>query len=392
MKSIFVVFILFFLAVFSAANYYVLKKLLWLTNSGMLLKFKPFIIFVVVFLAASFLLGRLWQLFTVNSFNEILVVSGSVWLGFLAYFLLSFFFLDFFSMLPRFFSSWQESKFFLLFFQYQKNIYGVFVFLASIFLLWGFFNGRHIQIQEYNLQVFAKNSPIHKSSQKLSIALASDIHIGSMIRQKHTEEIVDAILSTKPDIILLAGDTVDERLEPILFHQSAEPLKKLNAPLGVYGIAGNHEYIGNITHTLPYLREHGITILQDECVLINNAFILVGRDDASGMRMTGKKRKSLQEILSACPNYLPVIVLDHQPVALQESADEKVSLHFSGHTHHGQLWPFNFITEMMFPLSYGLEKVGDTWVYVSSGAGFWGPPFKTAGKAEIVHFNIEFVD
>lgn len=139
-----------------------------------------------------------------------------------------------------------------------------------------------------------------------------------------------------------------------------------------------------------FLKEHNIEVLQDQCKNIGE-ILLVGRNDISSKRFHKNNRKSVLEILQNCSQPLPIVLLDHQPVAVEESVKNNVALHLSGHTHHGQLWPFHWITQKMFVLSYGLKKFANTWVYVSSGSGFWGPPFKTVGRSEVVLFVLEFI-
>lgn len=385
----------------ASTNTYIAKRLLWLCESFSLSKLRLPIIVVIVFLASAFILSKiLAQVFSFpssNFFYEFLEVSGSFWLGFMAYFVLGFLLLDIIFWPLAFI------KIHPYLLDIKKYVYLTFVFFVVLVLVWGYYNAHHVQVVHYGIkapaaqtsQTKTKSLQTHRS---ISVGVASDLHLGAMIDKKQARKITQALLSFKPDVILLAGDIFDAALSSVLYHNSGEELKALQAaPWGVYAAAGNHEYIGsNIDTKLTYLNKLGIKVLRDECQVIQNSFVLVGRDDASASRFSNPvaKRKSLSQILASCENNetkdLPVIVLDHQPVALQESKDQKVLLHLSGHTHHGQLWPFSWITRKMFALSYGLKKLEDTWVYVSSGAGFWGPPFRTSGKAEVIEFVIDF--
>jgi predicted MPP superfamily phosphohydrolase len=119
----------------------------------------------------------------------------------------------------------------------------------------------------------------------------------------------------------------------------------------------------------------------------------VGRDDRDNRRMgeeTG--RKTLKELMINLDKSFPVIVMNHQPFNLEEAEKEGADLHLSGHTHHGQLWPFNYVTNAIFELSWGYLKKGDTNFYVSSGFGSWGPPVRLGNTPEVVVFNLKFED
>ncbi len=132
-------------------------------------------------------------------------------------------------------------------------------------------------------------------------------------------------------------------------------------------------------------------MLRDESIVLGGVFTLVGREDASLPMFTGKKRKSLEKLLADTDPGLPVILMDHQPGAIREAADDgRVSLQLSGHTHHGQLWPFSVITSQIFEISWGGRKIGNTEFYVSSGWGTWGPPVRTGNVPELLDIRLKF--
>jgi hypothetical protein len=124
--------------------------------------------------------------------------------------------------------------------------------------------------------------------------------------------------------------------------------------------------------------------------LIDSSFYLIGREDVVMKQFTGKERKTLAEIISAVNSDHPKILLDHTPVKLEQAERNGIDLQFSGHTHHGQIWPANIITNMIYEVSWGYLKKGKTHFYVTSGAGTWGPPVRTGSKSEIVNINVKF--
>ena len=132
--------------------------------------------------------------------------------------------------------------------------------------------------------------------------------------------------------------------------------------------------------------------MRDSSEVVNNSFILVGREDVSKQNFTQKRRKSLSEILNSSTENLPVILLDHTPYKLKEAQDNRIALQLSGHTHNGQMFPINLITNLISELSWGYMKKGSTHYYVSSGVGSWGPRVKLASDAEIVNIKLNFTD
>jgi len=125
-------------------------------------------------------------------------------------------------------------------------------------------------------------------------------------------------------------------------------------------------------------------------LVVKNSFTIVGREDRSYNRGSARRRKSLEELMKGVDRSLPVILMDHQPFALEEAVSHSVDLQLSGHTHHGQLWPFNFITKRVYELSWGYLKKGATHIYVSCGVGTWGPPVRTGNRPEIVNIKLSF--
>ena len=125
-------------------------------------------------------------------------------------------------------------------------------------------------------------------------------------------------------------------------------------------------------------------VLRDEIVSLPNGLQIVGREDRASRQFAGKRRLSLDTLMTGVNPSLPVILMDHQPFHLEESTRAGVDLQLSGHTHHGQLWPFNHITSAIYELSHGYRRIGETHFYVSSGVGTWGPPVRLGNRPEIV--------
>ena len=238
------------------------------------------------------------------------------------------------------------------------------------------------------VNVFARTDKPMSDGKPLTIAMASDIHLGTVIGPRKAAKLVNMLNGMHADIILLAGDVVDEDIAPVIRKDIGQSLIKLKARYGVYAITGNHEYIGGAEKAVKYLAEHNIIFLRDTFVVIDNKFTLAGREDRDKPRFTGVDRKPLAKVLEGVDPSLPLVLMDHQPFQLESVAKAGVDLQLSGHTHHGQIWPFNYITKAIYTLSWGSLKIDQTNFYVSCGYGTWGPPIRLGNRPEVVFITL----
>jgi hypothetical protein len=247
----------------------------------------------------------------------------------------------------------------------------------------GHWNASHPRIR--NLNIDLPQSAGARS--QLSVVMASDLHLGRIIRNSRLEKIVGLINGLKPDLVLLAGDLTDEDIPFLSDQNTAAILRRIKAPLGVYSVTGNHEYYSGREKAVSFIRQGGIRVLEDEVVKVGEALHLVGRKDRTAERF-GEQRKPLAELMREVPHGYPVILMDHQPFQLAEAQRQGVGLQLSGHTHNGQLFPINFIVGKIYENPWGYLKKGATQYYVSCGVGTWGPPVRTCSIPEIVHIRL----
>ena len=186
------------------------------------------------------------------------------------------------------------------------------------------------------------------------------------------------------------GHTKGERRTMTNMDIQIKPYSALPCTLRIFTINGNHEFINGVNSSVKYAEKLGMKILRDEYKFIDSSFYVVGREDASMIQFTGKQRRTLQQIVESIETEHPIILLDHTPYRLEEAQKNNIALQLSGHTHHGQIWPANIITNMIYEVSRGYKKKGNTHYYVSSGAGTWGPPVRTGSKSEIVYIKLKF--
>lgn len=251
----------------------------------------------------------------------------------------------------------------------------------------GVWNATRLRIVDLDLEL----PRLAGAVDRLTIAAASDLHLGALVGPSRLERVVERMNALEPDVVLFAGDIVDETVTEADEARLSAIMRRLRAPLGLYACPGNHEYYSGLERNAACLRACGVTVLQDEAVAVDRAFTLVGRRDAGSLGR-GEKRLSIGAILSASglPADLPVVVLDHQPLHLEEAEQAGAALQISGHTHDGQMFPIGVINSLIYELNWGYKRKDGTQYYVTSGAGTWGPPLRLGSRAEIVRIRVTF--
>jgi predicted MPP superfamily phosphohydrolase len=215
------------------------------------------------------------------------------------------------------------------------------------------------------------------------IAVVSDIHLGPLAGRAHTERIVETINATNPDLVAIVGDLVDGTVDQL--GPAAEPLQDLVSRDGSFFVTGNHEYF--VDDTMSWLRElerFGVAPLRNENTAVRRgraAFDLAGVNDITGE--TRSDPPDFDRALAGTEASRPTILLAHQPIAVEQAAARGVDLQLSGHTHGGQMWPFHYLVGLAQPALAGLSTVDGTQLYVTRGAGFWGPPVRVGAPPDI---------
>jgi predicted MPP superfamily phosphohydrolase len=224
----------------------------------------------------------------------------------------------------------------------------------------------------------------------LSVAEVSDIHLGCVIRNRSMKKLSLMLREMKPDAVFLLGDIVDGEMGPVLRDDLLQYFTVPETADGLFAITGNHEFIGGAERTIPYIENKGIRVLKDEMIVLPGGIQVIGRLDRDSRRYYSKERLPLSDLLSEADPLRPVIVLDHQPVNLEEAEASGIDLQLSGHTHNGQFWPLNLITRKIYEVSYGYYRKGNSQFIVSSGFGLWGPRIRSGSRSEVLLVNISF--
>ncbi|MBK7028664.1 MAG: metallophosphoesterase [Bacteroidales bacterium] len=377
------VFLTVVLVVYSALNYLIYSRAMASIPIGNSIRtYFPWIFLV---LASSYIIARFLERIWLSPVSDTFHWLGAIWLGLMIHFLMALLVIDIIRLINWIIPFYPD---FMVKDPVQTRFWilkGVVILVGGVAIA-GFINAVNPRVNELTIKI----NKIVGSRKELTIVLASDIHMGTLVGPKRTLKMVNRINALKPDLILFAGDMVDEDLAPVIRHDLGISLSQLKAPLGVYAITGNHEYIGGAEKAVKYLEAHNIKLLRDTAVLVDQSFYLAGRDDRDKPRFSGKERKSISQILNGIDASKPIIMMDHQPFKLDDVAKAGVDLQLSGHTHHGQLWPFNFITKAIYEVSWGYKQKGNSHFYVSSGYGGWGPPMRTGNRPELVKIHLKF--
>ncbi len=354
----------YFIAVFTAffllLNYFVIRKIL---KYVVPVNIKIYVLIAMVVLASSFFIYRFISSKLSYSMGRILSYVCYYYLAFLIY------------ATMFFMISWILTL--ILKNRVDINFYKISVILAIFTLIIGTYFKHNIVIKEYEVDLNEKyNIP------SLNIALVSDIHLGYINGNGMINRMVKKINSLNPDVVLIAGDLIDMDLKPVIEKNMLESLGKIKSKHGTYLALGNHDIYGAKKEVVTTLaREEGVIVLRDEKILVDDSFYIVGRDDFP--------KKPLEEILEGKKEDKPVILIEHTPNRLDEAVENKINIQVSGHTHKGQFFPGNLFTKRIFQIDYGMEKIKDTNVIVSSGYGTWGPPIRIGSISEICFIKVK---
>ncbi|MDR3278946.1 MAG: metallophosphoesterase [Synergistaceae bacterium] len=243
----------------------------------------------------------------------------------------------------------------------------VVVFCVS---LYGFFEAS--RVRRVDLVIPADKLPA--GTERLRIVQISDIHIGGLYWAGHLERAMEIVRSAEPDIFVVTGDLVDGNMD----HRSRESelVASHGAKYGAFAVTGNHEYARDIDQAVDYIKRSGLTLLEGQAAQAGGIAI-VGLDD-----MAERWPLTLE-----VPDDLFVLLLKHRP-QVPENSEGKFDLQLSGHTHGGQIWLFNASMHRHYDFTQGLSKRGESYVYVSNGTGFWGPPIRMFAPPEVTVIDL----
>lgn len=267
--------------------------------------------------------------------------------------------------------------------------------------IYGRINASNIKTKSYDVTI-EKECRGHDD---LTIALVADLHLGYSIGLEMMEDMVEKINTMNADVVVIAGDIFDNDYNAIYQPEKIiECLKGIQSKYGVYACYGNHDVEESVlvgftfksiyaptsgSEMYSFLEKAGIKLLQDERVLIDNSFYLIGRIDYSRPG-SDELRKTPNQLLYGLDKSKPIIVIDHQPRELSKLADAGADLDLSGHTHDGQMFPGNIAINFFWENACGKMQKDNMTSIVTSGVGLFGPNMRTFTDSEVVKLNVKF--
>lgn len=336
-------------------------------------------------LSFSYIIGRAGEKYLPVSVGRGIIVIGANWLALMYYFILIIAVVDILRLVGKYTGILPKN---LVSSPVALLATGLTV-LAVVMGIWlyGYWNARNPHIAHYDVTI---KKPAGKIND-LHVVMVSDIHLGTIITNQRLAKLITTVNGLKPDVILFAGDIIDEDIEYFVEKKMDNHFRQLKSKYGAFAVLGNHEYIGrNADEAARLLNDAGVKVLRDDMVKVADSFYIVGRDDKSAERFSGHRRKGISELLAEVNKTNPIIMMDHQPVSFNEAREQGIDLMFSGHTHVGQLFPNQLITRRIYENDWGYLKKESLQVIVSSGFGTWGPPIRVGNNSEIVDVTIHF--
>lgn len=391
---------LFLAPVYLAINVYILRWMIrWMGACSHLFQspvFRLLYIGLYMFLASTLLSGFLIK--KPDSLHRLLKHISNYFLGTFLYILLTIFVVDTGRLVLKY-------VFHASFVNYRSAfvITGSLCVLFILFLsIYGILHVRKIQVTPYHVTV----DKHVENMDSLRIVLLADTHFGYSIGTSHGKDLVKKINAQNPDIVCFAGDIFDNEYEAISSPQKLQKiLGSIKSTLGVYACWGNHDLnepilagftFGNSGKNLQdprmekLLTDAGIHLLEDEALLVDKKFYLVGRKDPSRTRQLNSNRLTPAQLTKNLDKSKPILFLDHQPKELSEVSAAGADLDLCGHTHDGQIFPGNLIVRLFWENSCGYLKVGKMHNIVTSGAGIWGPAMRIGTQCEICVIDVDF--
>lgn len=360
----FVMFFIIFLLIYFSLHFYIYKRIC----SGLKLSwtYKIFLKISFIILGILFILSQI----LIRKYNvKILLYIGSIWLGILSISLTLFILKDIIQLIL-------PSKSYIL----TLGSIILTILLSIIAILNDLSNP---VLKEIRIRFPGLNSEL----KNFTIIHLSDLHLSPISSVRKLNYIVSEINKHNPDVVFITGDLIDMDICK-WYKNYCYILRGLKTRYGIYAVTGNHEFYAGINNFLKIAELANIRVLRNEKIKINKGITIIGLDDDTA-KQYGLEIKSLDKIIGKDIRESFIILLLHKPVGFEKAVELGVNLQLSGHIHSGQLPPINFLAKIFFKYFYGLYRYKDSFIYVSSGSGTWGPPMRLFSKKEIVKIILE---
>lgn len=367
----FALFILLFTGIYGGFHVYAFYKL-----KPLFLHYQWLLILILALLGCSiFLVATLTWRGNESAIMRPLAFITFSWMGIVFLFFAISIPLDFIAWVAGKVSSFQLHTYLVA--TSRTIVVGIAVILIAVY---GYYSSLQVHIERLSFQS-------SKISRPIKLVQITDLHLGLLSDKHYIKKVVDQVNALDADIVVSTGDLVDMQMDHL--DGLSKLLSGISARYGKYAIMGNHEAMAGVANSRVFTERIGFKLLNNSGLTIDNAVNLAGVDDPAVAGRVQQLSETELALLKRFDNGLYTILLKHQPVVVEESTN-LFDLQLSGHTHGGQIFPFNLLIHLFYKAPFGLSKQGDnSWLYVSRGTGTWGPPMRVLAKPEITLIQLQ---
>lgn len=336
--------------------------------------------FMVIMVAAP-LLARLAEEHNLEQPARVLAYVSYTWMGLLFLFFSAAVVIDLYHMTIFVAGKVLHKDYAVLALTAATSFY-VPLILAVTISLYGYFEARDIRTER--LRITTPKLP--GAMKKLVLVQISDLHLGLMVGQSRLVKVIEKIKAENPDVVVSTGDLVDGQLDGLA--ALVPLLQEIKPRYGKYAVTGNHEFYAGLPQALSFTEQAGFRLLRQESLTVSDMVTIAGVDDPAAGRFVQKKSITEKELLSLIPRKQFTLLLKHRPV-IEPASLGLFDLQLSGHVHKGQIFPFNLLTHLFYPVKMGISNhPHNSTLYVSRGTGTWGPPIRFLAPPEITVIEI----
>ena len=374
-------FLFIYLSIYSGVHLYAFLKL----KRGFALGLPAYLILAIfmILMVVAPIVVRISERHGYEALARGLAYIGFTWMGLLFIFISVSFFFDIYRLLhflARMLTRSPLEDFTLS----LRNFCTLAILFSFAVVIYGYFEALHIRTEH----VTVKTSKIPEKIGRFRVVQISDVHLGLIVGKSRLKRILRKVKDARPDILVSTGDLVDGQMDDL--EMLTDMFQNIPTQYGKFAITGNHEFYAGLDRALAVTEKAGFTILRGEGLTVSDLINVAGVDDPARKRYVPDRAVSEKALLEKMPKEKFTLFLKHQPVISSESLG-MFDLQLSGHTHKGQIFPFNLVTKLYYPMHTGLSKVnGNALLYVSRGSGTWGPPVRFLSPPEVTVIDITY--
>lgn len=374
-------FLLVYFSIYGGVHLYAFLKL----KRGFALGLPAYLILAIfmILMVVSPIVMRISERHGYEALARGLAYIGFTWMGLLFIFISASFFFDIYRLL-HFLATMLTQRPLADFTLTLRNFCTLAILLSFAVVIYGYFEALHIRTEH----VTVKTRKIPENIGRFRVVQISDVHLGLIVGKSRLKRILRQVKDARPDILVSTGDLVDGQMDDL--EALTDMFQNIPTKYGKFAITGNHEFYAGLDRALAFTEKAGFTMLRGEGITVSNILNVTGVDDPARKRYGPDRAASERALLERMPREKFTLFLKHQPVISSESLG-MFDLQLSGHTHKGQIFPFNLITKLYYRRHTGLSKVnGNALLYVSRGSGTWGPPVRFLSPPEVTVIDITY--